>query len=155
MKASTVNKYNFIGFVIFFAIVLLFGIVFMFFAVKLNLQKIPENFIETEATITKIEEELLQHYDAADAIGVDDYEYTVFVEYSYGDKTYSDKEYGKYSSSMKEGDAVLVYVDPDAPDEFMSDPSGRFVYIIIGAVAILIGAGGLGYLIYNKKKEKD
>lgn len=53
---------------------------------------------------------------------------------------------------MKEGDTVVLYVNPDEPNDFMSDPSGSFVFIIVGIVIILVGVGGLGYNIYKKKR---
>ena len=149
MKAASVNKIRFITSVIAFTLVLAFGIAFLTLYSKFN-KPVPENYIETRATITRIEEEQSPFYDKSDGIGPDDYEYHVFVEYTYNGETYSEKEYGNYDSSMKTGDTVLLYVNPEAPDDFMSDPSGGFVYVIIGIVIILIGIGGIGYNIKKK-----
>lgn len=52
---------------------------------------------------------------------------------------------------MAEGDTVLLYLNPDHPEEYMGDPSGDYVYVIIGIGIIPVGIGGLGYTI-NKKK---
>ncbi len=155
MKAKYVNKIKSINTVIVFSIVLLFGIIFLTFAVKLTQQTIPENYIEVEAKIMRIEETLSPMYvDSGGTPDASDYEHHVFVKYSYYGKNYSDLEYGNYSSSMQEGDTVLLYIDPDNPAEFISDPSGNIMFIIIGIVVILIGAGGLGYLIYKKNRRE-
>lgn len=151
MKTASVNKFRFIRSIIVFSFVLIFGIVFLTVFLKFN-KPVPENYVETEATITGIEEELSPVCDTSDGIGPDDYEHRVFVQYTYNGVIYSEKEYGNYASSMKEGDTVLLYVDPDEPDRFMSDPAGAFVYVIIGIVIILAGIGGLGFNIYKKKR---
>lgn len=151
MKAKTVNKINGISAIVVFAVVLLFGIAFLVGFLALN-KKIPENFVETEAKIVKIQKELSPTADETDGLNDDDYEYTVFVEYSYEGETFSEVEYPKYSSSMKEGDTVKLFVNPEKPSEFMADKSGEIGFIIAGIVAILIGAGGLGFNIYKRKK---
>lgn len=151
MQASTVKKFNFVRSVIAFSVVLLAGIAFL--ALFLTLSKpIPENFVETEATITRIEEEESPTYDGTDGFDATDYEYHVFVEYTYGGETYSECEYGNYDSSMKEGDKVLLYVDPDSPTDFMCDPSDNSTFVIVGIVIILVGLGGLVFTIVKKKK---
>lgn len=45
---------------------------------------------------------------------------------------------------MKKGDIVLVCINPDEPDDFMSDPAGGFVYAMIGIVIIPADIGGIG-----------
>lgn len=151
MKASTVNKTRRITSIISFSLVLVFGIAFLslFLALK---QDVPENYIEAKATIIRIEKELSPTCDESDGLDDSDYEHQVFVEYSYNGETYTEKEYGNYDSGMKKGDTVLVYLNPEDPGDFMSDPSGNFVFVIVGIVVILVGAGGLGYSIYKKKK---
>ena len=151
MKTSSVNKFRFITSIIVFSFVLIFGIAFLTLFSKFN-KPVPENYVETKATITRIEEELSPTYDASDGLGPEDYNYTVFVKYEYNGETYSEKEYGNYDSSMKEGDTVVLYVNPDEPDDFMSDPSGGFTFVIVGIVIILVGVGGLGFSIYKKKR---
>lgn len=151
MKTAFVNKISFIRSTILFSFVLIFGIVFLTIFSKLN-KPVPENYIETGAVITRIEEELSPACDTFDGIGPDDYEHRVFVEYTYNGVIYSEKEYGNYVSSMKEGDTVRLYIDPDDPESIMSDPAGAFVYLIIGIVIILAGIGGLGFNIIYKKK---
>lgn len=153
MKSKSISKMTTTTSIIMFSVVLVIGIAFSALAIKLNTQKIPDNYVETKAEITKIKEDLLPGFDDSDdATDAEKYEYQVFVKYSYNDKEYKNKEYGNYDSSMKVGDKVLVYINPDNPSEFISDPSGNFITIIIGVVIVLIGCGGIGYNIYKKKR---
>ena len=151
MNVSSVNKIRGIGAFVIFGVVLVFGIAFLTLFLVFS-KPIPENYVQTEATIVKIEEKLSPVYDDSDGIGPDDYEHTVFVDYSYDGKEYKNCEYGNYSSSMKEGDKVVIYLNPDDPAEFRSDDSGNFVFVIIGIVIIAIGVIGIGYNIYQKKR---
>lgn len=151
MEAKTVKTFNFIRSVIIFSVVLAFGIAFLAFFLCFN-EAVPENYVEVQAKIIRIEEELSPVYDESDGLDASDYEHRVFITYSYEGQTYTEKEYGNYDSGMKEGDNVTVYLNPDDPDDFMSDPSGSSVFVIVGIVIILAGAGGLGYSIFKKKK---
>lgn len=151
MNAKTVGTFNFIRAIVVFSLVLVIGIAFLVFFLFFN-KPIPENYVETNAKIIRIEEELSPTYDESDGINDDDYEHRVFVEYSYNDKTYTEKEYGNYNSNMKVGDTVIVYVNPDDPEEFMSDPSGSTIFIIVGIIVILVGLGGLVFNFLKKKK---
>ena len=151
MKASIVNKYRFITSVIGFSLVLVLGIVFLVLFV-LAPKKVPDNYVETNAKILRIEEKPSPFYDASDGIDSSDYDHRVLIEYSYGGKTYSEAEYDRYDSDMKEGDTVLLFLNPEDPEEFMGDPSRDFIFVILVVVFILIGIGGLGYTVYQKKK---
>lgn len=151
MKTASVNRFRFIRSIIFFSFVLVLGIAFFTVSLKL-IKPVPENYVEIKAIITRIEEELSPSYDKSDGIGPDDYEHHVFVKYTYNGETYSEKEYGNYDSSMKEGDTVFLYINPEEPDAFKSDPSGSIIFMIIGIVIILAGIGGIGYNIYQKKR---
>ena len=153
MKIRTVNKINSVGLVWTFSVMLLFGILFSAVAFLGVRQEIPEDYIETEAKIIRIEEELSPNFVSnGKAPEPGDYDHYVFVEYSYGGRTYSDLELGRYSSSMKEGDTVLLYVDPADPMTFMGDPADNITFLIVGIIVVLIGAGGIGYCIYKKKR---
>ena len=151
MKTTFVNKFHFVRGIIIFSTILIIGILFLTLFPKLN-KPIPENYVETKATIIRIEEELSPTYDDIDGFDATDYEYTVFVEYTYNGKTYSEKEYGSYDSSMKEGDTVTLYVNPDEPDDFMCEPVNNSILVIIGIVIVVVGIGGLGFTIYKKKR---
>ena len=151
MKTAFVNEFLFVRSIIIFLTVLIFGILFLTLFSKFN-KPVPENYVETKATIIRIEKELSPTYDETDGFDAADYEYTVFVEYTYNGKTYSEKEYGSYNSSMKEGDTVILYVNPDEPDDFMCEPVNGFIWVIIGIVIIIVGIGGIGFSIYKKKR---
>lgn len=135
-----------------FALMLILGIAFVFIGLKTGKSSIPENYIETEATITRIEEELSASYTSSNgAPEAGDYEYHVFVEYSCNGETYTDVEYGSYNSSMREGGTALLYVNPDNPAEFKGDPSGSTVFVIIGAALAVIGAGALIFTLLQRR----
>ena len=154
MKTSDVNKIRFGSSTVFFLGVLIFGIIFLALGIKLNLQKIPEYYVETEAEITRIDEILMPgtYNDSLPTAG--DYEHHVYIKYSYKGKSYKEIEYGKYDSSMEEGDIVLLYLNPDNPNEFICDPKGNFMFIIVGFIVVLVGLGGVGYNIYKRKREE-
>ena len=63
--------------------------------------------------------------------------------------SYENKKYNKYDSSMKIGKIVTIYVNPDNPEEFMSDNSDNFMFLVISGIFVVIGLVGL---IYNIKK---
>ncbi len=153
MKSESVKKISGTMSIAAFVVVLIFGIVFSVFAVILANQKIPENYVETTATITRIENELLPGHDPADVTDEEIFDHHVFVTYSYNGQSFDEAEYGNYSSSMKEGDSVLLYLNPDNPEEFFCDPSGKIVFVIIGIGIVLVGIGGIVYNIVKKKKE--
>lgn len=152
MQVKSVDKVRFFGSIVFSVIVLLFGIVFLTVAIIAGTQSVPEDYIKTDATITKIEEELLPYSTGDD---IDNYEHHVFVEYTYDGKAYEDYPYGNYSSSMKVGDTVIIYVNPSDPGEFISDPAGVGIFIAIGAVIVVGGAVGVVYNVIKKKKKKE
>ncbi len=148
MKANTVKKINHIPLVIVFSIVLIFGIIFLILSFSVLNQQIPENYVEIEAEISYINE-----------IEIDnDFQYEVFINYSYDGQNFNDKEYDKYDSSMKAGKTVTIFVNPDNPAEYCSDDSDNFVFPLIGGVVIVIGVGGLAYniiqLIKMKRREE-
>ena len=151
MKTDTVRRINGGVSLAISCFALIFGILFFAFGLKLSQQKIPENYVETPATIARIEETLLPGCTGAN---IEDYEYRVFVAYSYGGQTFAEAEYSRYDSSMKEGDTVLLYLNPDDPAEFMADPSGSLVYAAIGAAILLGSVGGIGYNIAQIRKGK-
>ena len=152
MKVKTVNKINTVGTIRAFSLVLIFGIIFSVFALWAARQDIPADYAEVEAKIARIEEVLSPTfvYTGKDP-EPDDYEHHVFVQYSYNGETYG-KEYGRYSSSMKEGDTVILYLDPDDPAVFMRDPAESIPLVIAGFVVVLIGVGGLVFCICKKRK---
>ena len=143
MKVTSVKKLNHGSLIIIFSLVLLLAIVFLILSVCVLNQKIPENYVETQATIKKIDE--FENID-------NEIEYTVFIDYQFGSQNYENKEYGKHDTSMKIGDKVNIFVNPDSPDEFMTDNSDDFIFLLLSIVFIVIGLGGI---IINVKQIVD
>jgi len=98
---------------------------------------------KTEATITQIA-------TRRDSDG--DVHHTVYVEFEVDGETY-DGALGYYASSMRRGQSVTVYYDPDDPWSFRSQGSS-FISIFLlamGLILFLVG-GGLIFRILRKKK---
>lgn len=73
----------------------------------------------------------------------------VYVEYEYEGKTYSE-ELDYYSSGMKEGDIIDIYIDPENPSRSMNDP---FLFsVFFGGFGLVFGGIGAAFLIYEFKK---
>lgn len=136
MKVGQVNKINKISQTIFFSILLVFAVlmlvVFLFFINK----DIPDNYVETNATIEKIIEQK-EYYG-----GEYHYQYDVTINYKYNDITYNNVEYPNYDSSMKENDIVLIYVNPNNPEEFLTD-SNNIIFPLLCCVFIVIAVIGI------------
>ncbi|MCI7767158.1 MAG: DUF3592 domain-containing protein [Oscillospiraceae bacterium] len=72
----------------------------------------------------------------------------VYVEYEYDGVTYSE-ELDYYTSGMKKGDDIEIYVDPDDPSRSRSNP---FVFSAIMAVfGLVFGGIGAGFLVHEIK----
>ena len=109
----------------------------------------PTNYETTNATIVSIEED--PDY-IPDPDTPNDKQYIVKVKYSVDGKEYT-SDYGFYSPSYKEGDAVEIQYDPKDPSKTAS-PQGS----ILGYIAIAVGGVLLVFLIVGtiltKKKVK-
>ncbi len=156
MKNAAVNKirslYSILGSVAF----ILVGALFLVFAVKAATTKIPDNFVTIEATVTEIRQYENPMYIPGDSDSdLERYEYKAIIEYTYDGKTYSNIESPEYDSSMNEGDTLTLYINPDNPEDIRTDSSGAVIFIVIGAVILLAGVGGLGYSVYKKIKSKE
>lgn len=148
MKVATVKKINHIPQLIAFLFMILFGVGFMALSLFVLNQKVPENYVKVNAEISYINEYL----------EFDELRYDVYINYTYNEQDYLNKEYNKYNSSMKAGDIVEIYVNPDNPEEFATDNSGDFIFAILSGAIILVGVIGVGYnikkLVESKRSEK-
>lgn len=69
------------------------------------------------------------------------YDYTVFVDYTVDGKEYKHVEYGAYSSSMKVGQSVEIKYDVNDPSKIQS-PGGKtiiIVFMILGGAVVVFG----------------
>lgn len=107
---------------------------------------------KTNATIIDIQKEL------ADDVFVDDtnlyqeeqYNYTVFIDYSVDGKEYKHVQYDNYNSDMKVGQIIEIQYDAKDPSKIQSTNGKTFIYIFIaiGALATIFG----GYRIAKSIK---
>lgn len=97
----------------------------------------------TTETICDIKEELSE-FPVADDGNLnpeEQYEYTVFVDYTVDGKEYKHVEYGAYSSSMKVGQSVEIKYDVNDPSKIQS-PGGKtiiIVFMILGGAVVVFG----------------
>lgn len=148
MKVTTANKLNGIPLIFMFSVVTLFSIVFVILSFFILNEKVPENYVEVQATIVEIVE----------TGTMDNYEYHVYIDYTFGDKTYTHKPYNKYNSSMKKGKTVTIYVNPDSTEEYMSDTSDNYLFLVISGVFLIIGVAGVVINVkrlINDKRRSD
>lgn len=148
MEFSRAEKFSRILQVIGFSVVTLFAIGFLILSFFVLNEKVPENYVEVEALIVDIAK--TENRDGY--TGEISYEYQVYIDYSYGEKTYQHIEYNKYDSSMEVGKTVTIYVNPNSSEEFMSDTSDNYIFMILSGVFLVIGVVGL---VINVKKLVD
>jgi len=106
------------------------GIVMIVFSVCVINNTKNTAFVETPATITRIDTEWVG----------DESEHHVFVKYTYEGEDYSG-ELGSFTTGMKEGKEITILVDSENPTNIQDKNTGKFMYIvtILGAVVILLG----------------
>lgn len=75
--------------------------------------------------------------------------YTVYISYEYDGQEYSD-ELGYYVTGMTVGDTVTIKIDPDDPQDHMSDP--LMANIICAVSALLTGIVGAAFFIYELRR---
>lgn len=97
---------------------------------------------------------IIDHFDCEYDIIDEEYDYTTYVDYEVNGVKYDDVVYGAYSSSMKEGDEVVVLYDVNNP-EYIESPSAKYVpYIVAGAAWVFLGVSTFIYLRGKKNESK-
>lgn len=133
----TVSKKGYIPAIIFLSLFVITIGVMIFLAIRLNW--IKEEMVQVESTIVSITR-----------YGDDDH--IVMIEYTYKSVLYSGK-YNIYTSDMREGDTILIYVNPENPSTFYS--ASTFLHIILpGIFAVIFAAIGFPLYIYVFKINK-
>ncbi len=104
------------------------GIIWMISGIRFR-----ENAAEVMAVITEIDT-----YRDSDG----DINHRVYVNYSYGGKTYNDIPLGEYSSGMYEGKEIELLVDPQRPGRVSTafgNIFGSSMFIGMGAIFAAVG----------------
>lgn len=126
------------------AMLLLVG--FLLFACGVVIHVIWNNTREThipvEAVITNISTQ--NKFD-------DEVTHIVYIEYEYQGKTYSNTA-GYYLSSMREGDYITVYIDPENPSK-LGLSAGSWLFKLFYGMGIAFISGGIYSSVSSKKKQ--
>lgn len=115
MIYKIVHKFNKLLFCLFSIIFIILGII--------GILKPDKEYRVSKGTISNIEE----YYDQDGSLC-----YSVFINYKAGGRVFTNVEYGAYDSSMKVGDIVNVYYDPQNPSLFQSEGYKKTPYFVIG-----------------------
>lgn len=107
-------------------------------------KNVEENWDTATATVCRIDSE-------EDSDG--DIDYTVYVDYTYGGQTFYGKRLNSYSSSMRIGNSVPIYVNPENPSEFES-PGTRVAGFVMGGLGIGFSAIGVWLLVRRRTHDK-
>lgn len=108
-----------------------------------------------EATISDIKREKLETViKDEDSFSEDEYEYTVFVNYTVDKKEYKNVKYDRWVSTMKVGDKLEVEYDPKDPSKIQSI-NGKTDIIILMSLGGLITVFGIVKTILEVKSNKD
>lgn len=112
------------------AVVLMMGI-----STKVHYHETKDQFVLVEAQISQIE--ITKDDDG-------DEHYDVYISFTYDGTQYEDVAYGKYSSSMHEGDPLTVAIDPTNPEKLPDDGT---LPIILGSIFFAIAASLLCFKV--------
>lgn len=151
MEVKKARKINAAIYLPAFIGITIFGIVFLILSIVLTSKGIPSNYVKTEATIVNIVEVPDPTCTLADDYCSPTYE--AYVDYTYDGAAYSDVKINYYQSSMKVGDNINIYVNPDNPAEFETK-TPNFLFYIFGGSIIAIGVAGVTYQIIRLRKNK-
>ena len=109
------------------------------FVAKYTMNNFMENAEEVDAVISDIYRDH-EAYEHSSSVGSDNS--TAYVTYRYDGKKYRDIPISYYSSSMRIGDDITVYVDPDDPEVAKTREGFSLVFIvflILGGVFTGVG----------------
>lgn len=101
-----------------------------------NINETNNNTVSIEATISNIKKEI--HYNSQHNR---EYYYRIFVDYSYNDIYYENKEINLSSNLYKIGDKIKIKLNPDNPSNpiYIEQKLLSIIIIIVGIVLFGIG----------------
>lgn len=118
------------------------GLVLIIFAIAVFIiNNKNSNFIETEATVTKIELASEEHYEGEEKVEAT---YTVYVVYTVDGKEYNNDIGDYFEDKYKVGDKVSVHYNPSDPSQ-ISEPTGIWLPIVF----LVVGVGFIAYGVYD------
>lgn len=101
--------------------------------------------VETQAVITDIETSKTR------SNGKTNISHTVFIAYTFEGMQY-DNMLGYYSSGMREGQAIKIYVDPESPTNIRSNSlMAEILMIVVGLPFTILG---MGFVVSTVRKAK-
>ncbi len=114
------------------------------FVVNISNKKFFNTAVKAEATIEYIDE--YREYNRA----TDKYrtEHDVYISYQTEDGDfYEDVKLGRYTNSMREGQTLTVYYDPQAPMDVRVKEGAKLLVWILGGIGVLFSIIGGALLI--------
>ena len=125
------------------------GLVFLVAGISLTVGTFKDNndFVEHRAVITR-----LQQYRNSEG----ELSHLVYIEYKINGVTYN-QYYDSYKSSMRTGQEVIIYYDPDSPERILASGGKDYLVLIfpgMGALFFILGASMAGVKIANTYKKK-
>ena len=107
-------------------------------------QSFMQTGVKAEGTIKDIQVENIRETDS-DGNYITRYDYTVMITYKTEDGTILTSRLGYYDSSMKQGDSIEIFYNPDNPAEIRTGDTSTFP-LFFGGIFTLVG---LPFFIYG------
>ena len=120
---TSMNKRRFLVILVFVAIILMVISLFGIFGPK-------KEYLTTTGTIVNIVESMDVTTDSINSKAI--------IDYTADGKEYKNVEYGAYNSSMKIGDEVLVYYEPNDPTHIQAEGFQNVPYVVLGVSIVTI-----------------
>lgn len=115
----------------------------------LFLNKNYTNFFDTARCTTGVISEIKRTSKTIGAKQKVKHTHTVYVDYKTDTGSYRGVTLGYYSSSMREGDALVLYYDPENPTDIRVRQEHIFTLIATGGFAfVFFGISGIFFVLY-------
>lgn len=117
--------------------------------VTLFLNKNYANFFETAKSTTGVISEIQQTRKIVGSKRKVKHSHTVYVDYDTDTGSYRGVTLGYYSSSMHEGDSIVLYYDPENPTDICVRQERMFTLFALGGFALVFfGISGILFVFY-------
>lgn len=153
MNLRTVKKINHLPMAFGCAAIFLLGLIFLYLTFAVIIPNSKDNGVEVQATI----ENIVEHQNKSVTGEIENSDYEVFLVYDYEGTTYHSVT-GNYDSSMEKGNVITIHINPNNPEEILSDGSFTLIFGILSGIFTIVGLFGSVYnikkLVDMKKKEE-